>query len=118
MAMIMVITRAYYALGDVRTPLYLGLLSILVNVVVSMALMPVLAHSGLALANSLAAVFNALAMYVLLKRHFASPIYLGFGSFGSEVFKRVTFDGGHCWVSVQFTQHYSFPWCRIRSIAD
>ncbi|MGI6144485.1 MAG: murein biosynthesis integral membrane protein MurJ [Peptococcia bacterium] len=69
MAMIMVITRAYYALGDVRTPLYLGLLSILVNVVVSMALMPVLAHSGLALANSLAAVFNALAMYVLLKRH-------------------------------------------------
>lgn len=69
MAMIMVITRAYYAVGDVRTPLYLGLLSILVNVVASMALMPVLEHSGLALANTIAAVFNALAMYILLKKH-------------------------------------------------
>jgi len=69
MAMIMVITRAYYALGDVRTPLCLGLLSIAVNVVASIALMPSLGHSGLALANTLAAVFNALAMYLLLRKH-------------------------------------------------
>jgi putative peptidoglycan lipid II flippase len=69
MTMIMVITRAYYALGDVRTPLYLGLLSIGVNIVASIALMPSLGHCGLALANTLAAIFNAVAMYVFLKKH-------------------------------------------------
>lgn len=65
----MVITRAYYALGDVKTPLAAGFLSIIVNVVASMVLTPSLSHAGLALANSLAAVFNALVMYVLLKKH-------------------------------------------------
>jgi putative peptidoglycan lipid II flippase len=68
-AMIMVVTRAYYALGDVRTPLYLGLLSIGVNIVASIIFMPSLGHCGLALANTLAAIFNALAMYVFLKKH-------------------------------------------------
>ena len=68
-AMIMVVTRAYYALGDVRTPLYLGLLSIGVNIVASIIFMPSLGHCGLALANTLAAIFNAWAMYVFLKKH-------------------------------------------------
>ncbi|MDD2433047.1 MAG: murein biosynthesis integral membrane protein MurJ [Clostridia bacterium] len=68
-AMIMVVTRAYYAVGDVRTPLYLGLLSIGVNIVASIMLMPSLGHCGLALANTLAAIFNALALYVFLKKH-------------------------------------------------
>lgn len=65
----MVITRAYYALGDVKTPLVLGFWSIVVNVVASIALTPYLRHAGLALANSLAAAFNALGMYALLRKH-------------------------------------------------
>ncbi len=65
----MVITRAYYALGDVKTPLYLGFLSIVVNIVASIALLPYMQHDGLALANTLAAAFNAFAMYALLKKH-------------------------------------------------
>jgi len=65
----MVLTRAYYALGDVRTPLYTGLLSILVNIVASLLLIRHLGHSGLALANTVAAAFSAVSMYLLLKRH-------------------------------------------------
>lgn len=65
----MVITRAYYALRDVKTPLYLGLLSIIVNIMASLVLTPYMAHNGLALANTLAATFNVLAMYILLKKH-------------------------------------------------
>ncbi|HHX95843.1 MAG TPA: murein biosynthesis integral membrane protein MurJ [Clostridia bacterium] len=68
-AMLMVITRAYYALGDVWTPLFWGMLSILVNIGISIAFLPVLAHRGLALANSLAAIFNALCLYLWLKKH-------------------------------------------------
>lgn len=65
----MVITRAYYALGDVKTPLYLGLTSIIVNILASIALVGPLGHSGLALANTLASIFSAISMYILLKRH-------------------------------------------------
>jgi putative peptidoglycan lipid II flippase len=69
MAVNMVLTRAYYALGDVRTPLYTGLLSILVNIIASILLIRPLGHSGLALANTVAAVFSAVSMYLLLKLH-------------------------------------------------
>lgn len=69
MAANMIITRAYYAVRDVRTPLYMGLLSILVDVVASIALTGPMGHSGLALANTIAAVFCTLGMYILLKKH-------------------------------------------------
>ncbi|MDD2401226.1 MAG: murein biosynthesis integral membrane protein MurJ [Clostridia bacterium] len=65
----MVITRAYYALRDVKTPLYLGLISIVVNILISIVLTPYMGHSGLALANTLAAAFNTIVMFVLLKKH-------------------------------------------------
>jgi len=68
MAANMVITRAYYAVRDVKTPLYCGLLSIVVNIVASWGLIPFLGHSGLALANSLASIFCCLAMLALLFR--------------------------------------------------
>ena len=64
----MVITRAYYALRDVSTPLIIGLLSIAVNVLVSLALADEMGHSGLALANTVATVFAAVFMYILLRR--------------------------------------------------
>lgn len=68
MAANMVITRAYYALRDVKTPLYLGLISIAVNIIFSIVLMPLLGHSGLALANTTAAVFVSATMYWGLRR--------------------------------------------------
>lgn len=65
----MVITRAYYALRDVRTPLVLGVISIAVNIGASIALIPSLSHNGLALANSIAVIFSSASMYLLLRRH-------------------------------------------------
>lgn len=64
----MVITRAYYALRDVATPLIIGLLSIGVNVIASILLVDRMGHSGLALANTIATVFGAVFMYILLKK--------------------------------------------------
>jgi len=76
MAANMVITRAYYALRDVKTPLYLGLISIVVNIIVSIALVPRMGHSGLALANTLASIFSYVTMYWFLSRHLPD-LYLG-----------------------------------------
>lgn len=65
----MVITRAYYAVDDVRTPVIAGVFSIVVNLILSVTLMRPMAHAGLALANSLATGANTLYLYYGLKKH-------------------------------------------------
>jgi putative peptidoglycan lipid II flippase len=86
MAVNMVLTRAYYAVQDVRTPLYIGFSSIIVNIIASKLLVGSMGHSGLALANSIAAIFSALAMYLLLKRHLSK---LNFIDLATSVIKAV-----------------------------
>ncbi len=60
--------QTFYALGDTRTPVLLGLLAVAANVVLALALMGPLAHAGLALASSLSAYVNLLALLWALRR--------------------------------------------------
>ncbi len=60
----MVLTRAFYALNDTRTPVILGFWSIVLNVVCSFLLVGPFAHGGLALANSIAAIGNTALLYL------------------------------------------------------
>jgi len=72
MSVNMILTRAYYALEDVKTPVIIGMASVVLNVVLSVVLFKPMAYggSGLALANSLSAFAYTLAMYFYLrKRH-------------------------------------------------
>jgi putative peptidoglycan lipid II flippase len=79
----MVLTRAYYALGDVKTPVLTGAVSIVLNLVLSLLLLPPLSFGGLALANSLAATANTLLLFGGLTRrlHLAgrSQFYVSLG---------------------------------------
>ncbi len=63
-----IITRAFYALHDTRTPVALGLASVVLNIVLSIMLMAPLAQGGLALANSIATILETLALFYLLRR--------------------------------------------------
>ncbi|MDN5348081.1 MAG: putative peptidoglycan lipid flippase [Clostridia bacterium] len=63
-----ILTRAFYALQDVRTPLIVGLASVGLNTLLSYFLVGYLGHGGLALANTLAAGVYSLALYLLLRR--------------------------------------------------
>lgn len=56
-----IVTRAFYALHDTRTPVYIGVLAMLANVLLSLLLIQPMQIAGLALANSLAA-FAELAL--------------------------------------------------------
>ncbi|MBO8168475.1 MAG: murein biosynthesis integral membrane protein MurJ [Thermoanaerobacteraceae bacterium] len=65
----LVITRAYYALDDARSPVITGMLSVVVNIVFSFVLLYPLQAAGLALADTLAALTNAsLMVYILARR--------------------------------------------------
>jgi putative peptidoglycan lipid II flippase len=61
-------SRAFYALHDTRTPVAIGVGSMVLNVVLSLLLRPVLAHAGLALANTIATTLEMILLLWLLTR--------------------------------------------------
>ncbi len=64
-----VIVPAFYSLHDTKTPAKVGIYSMILNIVLNLILMGPLKHGGLALATSIAAIFNvALLIYLLRKR--------------------------------------------------
>lgn len=65
---IKVLAPGFYARQDGRTPLAIGVQSLLANLVLSLLLLYPLAHAGLALATTLAAGLNALLLYRGLRR--------------------------------------------------
>lgn len=55
-ATVEIVARAFYALHDTRTPVVIGLLAMIVNIVLSLILIRSLSFGGLALANTLATI--------------------------------------------------------------
>jgi putative peptidoglycan lipid II flippase len=71
---LLIISRAFYALGDRQTPLRIGLVAVLVNLVANLTLVWVLAGPGLALGTSITATFQSLvACWILTRRLDAFP---------------------------------------------
>jgi putative peptidoglycan lipid II flippase len=62
------VVAVYYALKDTRTPVVVAALVLILNVALSLALMPWLKHVGLALATSLSGAANLLGLLWLLRR--------------------------------------------------
>jgi len=64
-----IVTRAFYALHDTRTPVAVGIGAMGLNVFFSLALIAPMAHAGLALANTLAtSVEMAFLLWFLSRR--------------------------------------------------
>jgi len=65
--------QTFYALGDTRTPVLVGFASVAANVILALALMWPLQHSGLALASSLSSYVNLAGLVWLLRRRLHGP---------------------------------------------
>jgi putative peptidoglycan lipid II flippase len=65
-ALVQILARAYYASRDTTTPVALTLVSIGVNVVLSVTLAPTMGINGLALANSVATLAEAALLLTML----------------------------------------------------
>ncbi|MCC6146055.1 MAG: murein biosynthesis integral membrane protein MurJ [Anaerolineaceae bacterium] len=69
-----VVSRAFYALHDTRTPVTIGVLAMSLNILLSLLFIRLFArvgwapHGGLALANSLATFLEGIALLVLMRR--------------------------------------------------
>jgi putative peptidoglycan lipid II flippase len=68
-SMLEITSRAFYALHDTRTPVAVGVGSMALNILLSLALRPVLSFAGLALANTIATLLEmALLLWLLTRR--------------------------------------------------
>ena len=62
-----IITRAFYALHDTRTPVIVGVTAMALNITLSLVLIGPLSFGGLALANTIATTLEALTLLWLLR---------------------------------------------------
>ncbi|CAI2718277.1 murein biosynthesis integral membrane protein MurJ [Nitrospina watsonii] len=63
-----VLVSAFYSLQDTKTPMRIGVYTMILNVGLAVALMGPLQHGGLALATSLSSIANAAVLVYLLKQ--------------------------------------------------
>jgi len=67
--LVKVLAPGFYAQKNTKTPVKIGVVAMLVNIVFSLLLFKPMAHVGLALATSIAALVNASALFIILKRN-------------------------------------------------
>lgn len=75
-----VVTRAYYALQDMATPVRIGVVMILLNAGLDYVLMRVWGAAGIALATSIVATANVLTLLYLLRSRLGGVEGIGVGS--------------------------------------
>lgn len=74
-ALAYLLTRAFYALQDTRTPLLIGAVTVALNVIFDYALVGPMGVGGLALATSVAGIANALLLLGVLQRRLSQNIW-------------------------------------------
>lgn len=95
--LIKVLSAGFYANQNIKTPVKIGALAMLTNVVFNMLLIHPFAHAGIALATSIAAMVNAgLLIFFLLKHAFYQPLS-GWCVFGVRLFLAGVALGAFLW---------------------
>lgn len=64
------LTYVFYSMSDMKAPVICSAISVGVNIAVSISLVGVLAHRGLALGTSIASIVNTACQYILLKKKY------------------------------------------------
>jgi len=75
-----ILTRAFYALQDVRTPVRIGLVSVAINLVLSLLLVFPLAEGGIALATAISTTGQVVWLVASLRRHLPALGWHGIGA--------------------------------------
>lgn len=77
-----ILARAFYALQDVRTPVRIGLVTVAINLVLSLSLVLPLAEGGIALATAISAAIQVVWLVAALGRRLPA---LGWGGMAAAV---------------------------------
>ena len=107
---IKVLAPGFYASQDMRTPVRIAIMVLVITQLLNIALVPLLRHAGLALSIGLGALINAgCLLFGLIKRRSYRPAP-GWGAFGLQVFA-----GSALLAVFLIWAAASFPWIAMRS---
>ena len=98
--LIKVLAPAFYARQDVRTPVRIGIIAMLSNMVLNVILVFPLQHAGLALATALSACLNAGLLYYTLRKTGAYQPLPGWLSFAWRVAMANALMGVLLWIGM------------------
>jgi len=76
-----IVTSAFYARQDIRTPVKIAAYSVVVNILVCLLLFKPLQHVGLAIGTVVAAILNLIALIIILKIRGIFHFYKGWTKF-------------------------------------
>ncbi|MDF1480490.1 murein biosynthesis integral membrane protein MurJ [Extensimonas sp. H3M7-6] len=107
---IKVLAPGYYASQDIRTPVRIAVVVLVITQLLNIALVPLLAHAGLALSIGLGALVNALWLLVGLLRRGSYRPQPGWGRFALQVVAASALLA----VLLVWAAQY-FPWLALRS---
>jgi putative peptidoglycan lipid II flippase len=79
-ATVRIAVAAFFALQDSKTPLRAAMLSIIANILLGLIFMKPMAHSGMALATSLASLLNLAILLAFLRRRIAGVNWRSIGA--------------------------------------
>lgn len=63
-----ILSKVFYSLKDTKTPMINGIIAVILNIVLNIALVKVMGHGGLALATSLSSIICILLLFISLKK--------------------------------------------------
>lgn len=95
--MVKALAPGFYARENTKTPVRIAMIAMAINIVFCLLLISSLKHVGLALATTIAAVFNAAMLYVLLRNEKVLVAEAGWSMFLLKVFLGSGFMGAILW---------------------
>lgn len=109
--LVKLLSSAFYSRQDIRTPVKIAAFTLIFNVLLSLALIQLLAHAGLALATSLSSWINVIGLFCALHRRGIYQLPVGFGLFISRALFANAALGVFLWyASPAMTQWLSWNW--------
>lgn len=93
-----VLASGFYAKQDMRTPVRVGVVAMVTNTLLNLVLMWPLAHAGIAMATSLAAIVNCSLLFYLLRKKGVYQPRAGWGVFSARLFFSNAVMGAWLWI--------------------
>ncbi|MFN0315062.1 MAG: murein biosynthesis integral membrane protein MurJ [Burkholderiales bacterium] len=105
LVLVKVLAPGFYAKQDIKTPVKIGIVTLLVTQIFNLAFTQVfpLGHVGLALAIGLGACLNAMLLYFKLRSHRIYQPELGWGKFSLKLLVGLAALGGALWFAASDT---------------
>ena len=113
---IKVLAPGYYASQNIRTPVRIAIMVLVLTQVFNVALVPLFAHAGLALSIGLGALVNAAWLLMGLRRQGGYVSEVGWGRFVAQVLAACTLLGAWLWWAAHqwdWTALQTQAWMRI-----